>query len=76
MPTLSTYRKMFTKFRKPIAFACRHFSTTQGRNKTVAVMGASGGKWFNTYLGIIAVYPPPPLAGWIGDLIEVCHFGL
>merc|ERR1712096_528987 len=34
---------MYSRFQKPIAFACRQFSTTTGRNKTVAVMGASGG---------------------------------
>jgi len=34
---------MYSRFQKPIAFACRHFSTTMARDKTVAVMGASGG---------------------------------
>ena len=36
---------MFSRYQKPIALACRHFSTTTARNKTVAVMGASGGKY-------------------------------
>ena len=36
--------KMFSRFQKPLHLAGRHFSTTGGRNKTVAVMGASGGK--------------------------------
>merc|ERR1711899_550874 len=35
--------KMFSRFQKPIAFASRQFSTSTARNKTVAVMGASGG---------------------------------
>merc|ERR1712110_444406 len=35
--------KMFSRFQKPLHLAGRHFSTTGGRNKTVAVMGASGG---------------------------------
>lgn len=34
---------MFSRFQKPIAFASRQFSTSTARNKTVAVMGASGG---------------------------------
>lgn len=34
---------MFSRYQKPIALACRQFSTTTARNKTVAVMGASGG---------------------------------
>merc|ERR1712066_1042661 len=34
---------MYSRFQKPIAFASRHFSTTMARDKTVAVMGASGG---------------------------------
>ena len=36
---------MFSRYQKPIALACRQFSTTTARNKTVAVMGASGGKY-------------------------------
>merc|ERR1712110_506386 len=35
--------KMFSRFQKPLHLAGRHFSTTGVRNKTVAVMGASGG---------------------------------
>merc|ERR1712184_156024 len=35
--------KMFSRFQKPIAFAARQFSTTNVANRTVAVMGASGG---------------------------------
>ena len=50
--------KMFSRFQKPLHLAGRHFSTTGGRNKTVAVMGASGGKrilisnnyWWTKYL--------------------------
>ena len=50
--------KMFSRFQKPLHLAGRHFSTTGGRNKTVAVMGASGGKrlltlnnyWWTNYL--------------------------
>merc|ERR1711872_887055 len=40
---LTTQIKMFSRFQKPIAFASRQFSTSTARNKTVAVMGASGG---------------------------------
>ena len=36
---------MFSRFQKPIAFASRQFSTSTARNKTVAVMGASGGDY-------------------------------
>merc|ERR1711884_576020 len=35
--------KMFSRFQKPIAFASRQFSTSTARQRTVAVMGASGG---------------------------------
>merc|ERR1712061_946426 len=36
--------KMFSRFAKPVsAIAARNFSTTNAANKTVAVMGASGG---------------------------------
>ena len=37
---------MFSRFQKPIAFASRQFSTSTARNKTVAVMGASGGYYY------------------------------
>ena len=38
--------KMFSRFAKPVtAIATRSFSTTKAANKSVAVMGASGGEW-------------------------------
>merc|ERR1712038_435291 len=40
---LTSQLKMFSRFQKPIAFASRQLSTSTARNKTVAVMGASGG---------------------------------
>ena len=37
--------KMFSRFAKPVsAIATRNFSTTKAANKSVAVMGASGGE--------------------------------
>ena len=47
---------MFSRFQKPIAFASRQFSTSTARNKTVAVMGASGGDYhlMNFEIQIIA----------------------
>ena len=47
---------MFSRFQKPIAFASRQFSTSTARNKTVAVMGASGGDYLliNFEIQIIA----------------------
>merc|ERR1711970_242233 len=40
---LTAQLNMFSRFQQPIAFASRQFSTSTARNKTVAVMGASGG---------------------------------
>merc|ERR1711910_234910 len=38
-----TYLKMFSRFQKPISAVARQFSTTTANNRSVAVMGASGG---------------------------------
>jgi hypothetical protein len=35
---------MFSRFQQPLAIAARQFSTTPVANRSVAVMGASGGK--------------------------------
>merc|ERR1711910_8106 len=38
-----TYFKMFSRFQKPLTILGRQFSTTTANNRSVAVMGASGG---------------------------------
>ena len=44
LPVLRTSVRMFSRFQAPVSAIARQFSTTQAAQRSVAVMGASGGE--------------------------------